>query len=120
MANAFKLFDPNTGAITFRDCVTGAELTAAQIAAVTPCPTIDIETNEVCIQPNGNTDPANVQSHAKQVCTLKTTYNGDNTIDETTLEDTKLYDASGADVTATHEVTACPVGLMPVGEVCYE
>lgn len=119
MANAFKLFDPNTGLVVFRDCLTGAELDAAQIAAVVPCPKQDIETDQVCIQPIGNLDPALIESDAKRVCTIEISYLADGSVDATAVVNTMLINAAGADVTTTHEVTACPAGLIAVGEVCY-
>lgn len=120
MANAFKLFDPNTGATVFRDCLTGALLTPAEIALITPCPTRSDVSSDVCLQPTGNTDPLLIETGGKQICTVETTYLADNSVDATAVVATLLIDASGADVTATHETTACPAGLIAVGEVCYE
>lgn len=119
MANAFKLFDSATGLIVYRDCLTGVELTAEDIAAIKPCPKQELLASDACIQPIGNTDPALVESGAKQVCMFETTFLPDETIGVTTLVGTTLVSGAGVDVTATHEATACPVPLMPVGEVCY-
>jgi hypothetical protein len=111
MAKAFKLFDGNTGLVVYRDCITGAELTAEQVAAVTPCPDREMVSSEVCIQPIGNADPTLIETGAKQVCTFEISYNADDTIDASTLIGTVLISAAGVD--------ACPVALTPVGEVCY-
>ena len=119
MSQAFKLLDPNTGEIKFHDCLTGVELTAAQIATITPCPSVELTDDSVCIQPTGNTDPTLVETDAKRICTVQISYLADGTVDTTELLSTNLIDAAGADVTATHEVTACPAPLIPVGEVCF-
>lgn len=119
MSQAFKLLDPNTGEIKFHDCLTGVELTAAQIATITPCPTVELANDSVCIQPIGNTDPTLVESDGKRICTIEITYLADGTVDATTVISTNLMNAAGTDVTATHEVTACPAPLIPVGEVCF-
>ena len=119
MPKAFKLFDPNTGLLAFRDCITGAELTAEQVAAVTPCPDREIVATDACIQPVGNTDPTLIETGAKQVCTFEITYTAEDAIDTSTLVSTVLVNAAGEDVSDTHEATACPVALQPVGEVCY-
>ena len=117
---AFKLFDPNTGLVVFRDCLTGLALTDAQIEAIVPCPKQDIETDQVCIQPIGNEDPALIESDAKRVCTIEITYLADGSVDATTVVNTMLLNAAGDDVTKKYEVTACPAGLIAVGEVCYD
>lgn len=120
MSRAFKLFDPNTGLITYRNCADGVELTEAQVATIAPCPQYDLETSDVCIQPIGNEDPLLIETGGKQACMYKTTFNPDGTANAPVLESTALTNAAGDDVTATHETTACPVGLMPVGEVCFD
>jgi hypothetical protein len=119
MPKAIKFLDPNTGLIVAKDCVSGADLTAAQIAAAVPCPTTSVETADVCVQTVGNTDPTLIEQGAKEVSTFEISYNTDNTVNETILVSTTLYSADGTDITATHEKTACPVGLLPVGEICY-
>lgn len=119
MKTASKFLDPNTGLIVFKDCLTGADLTAAEIAAVTPCPTTDLQTDSVCAQPTGNVDPTLVLKGVKRVCNYQTTYLADGTPEAPTLLSTVLFDAAGIDITATHEVTACPADLIYAGEVCY-
>ena len=119
MPKAIKFFDPNTGTIVARDCLTGALISDTQLADATPCPTVDIETLETCIQPTGNTDPSLIEKGGKEVTTYEISYNADNTVAATSLVSTTLYDALGTDVTSTHEKTDCPAGLLPVGEICY-
>jgi hypothetical protein len=119
MAKAFKLFNPNDGTVVMRDCDTGAILTAAQMAAATPCPQRSVVSSAVCLQPIGNLDPALVESGGKEVSTYEQKVDADDVFVSNELIDTILLDASGADVTATHEVTACLTGLLPVGEICY-
>ena len=121
MSNAVKFLDPNTNKIVFKDCVTGADLTAAQIASILPCPTRSTVDSDVCLQPTGNTDPALVVTGGKQICTIETTYLADGSVDTVLPVGTPLLlDSTGSDVTSTMEVTACPVGMVYAGEVCYE
>ncbi len=119
MQKAFKLFDPNTGAIVFRNCLTGVILTDAEAALVAPCPERTPVTNDYCIQPIDNENPALVEKHGKEVCTMETTFKPDGSVAEIKVINVLLLNAAGDDVTATHEKTDCPVGLIPVGEVCF-
>lgn len=120
MSQAVKFLDPNTNQIVIKDCLTGAELTAAQVASVVPCPTVDNVSSDVCLQPIGNTDPALVEEGGKKICAIQTTYLADGSVDSISAAAAPLLlNKAGADVSATHEETACPAGLIYAGEVCY-
>lgn len=119
MAQAIKLLDPGTGTLTFRDCITGIELTAAQIATLTPCPERKVTSSDACIQPIGNTDPTLVETNGKYVCTLEVTFDASGAVAGTAMVGELLLDAAGVDVTATHERTDCADGLVAVGQLCY-
>lgn len=118
MANsmATKFWDPNTQTIIAVDCVTGAILTAAQVAGSKMCPPPTFDKEEVCIQPIGNTDPALVVPGWVIVAA---------TVDPDTLAVTlgapAIYDVTLlTNLTATHEVVKCQENLLPIGVVCYE
>ncbi len=74
------------------------------------CPTSLPDKERVCLQPIGNTDAALIEE-GWQVCVVNTTYSDEiGTVAVVTITDETLW-LAGVDVTATHEVTACPEAI---------
>ena len=115
---AFKMFDPVAGTIHHFDCTTGAELTPAQVATVSDCPEIQTQWDDTCLQPTGNTDPTLVVSGW---CASSYTVDPDTGVITPVGTPQLFNEDKSTDVTATHEITACPSSnLIPVGTACYD
>lgn len=98
-----KRINPLTQSVTVFDTATGEVVTdAALIASLEPCPTTEPDKEKVCLQPVGNEDPALIES-GWQITAI--TIAADGTI---TLGEPVLTLADMTDVTASHEVVACP------------
>ena len=82
------------------------------------CPTSEPDWEKVCLQEAGNTDAALIVS-GKQLVVVSTTFaDTAGTIDAITLRPATLYLEDGTDVTATHEVVACPEALVVESDFC--
>lgn len=96
--------NPITGEIVVYNTETGAIVTdAAILARLTCCPTRQTDKEKACLQPTGNTDPALVVP-GWQISVFEVASDGTLEVLSTTLYD----DSLATDLTATHEVTACP------------
>lgn len=94
-------------------------ITAAEFAAKTKikCPLSETITKDVCLQPTGNTDVAEIKEGCKTYIQTTTFSDLVGTVDTQTQTPTKLF-LAGADVTSTHEEVACPVPTVVSGSIC--
>jgi len=111
--NAAKFFDPVSGKFLAFDCETGDPV---PVEGLKDCPEKEIDWEEVCIQKQGNTDPANVVKGW-----LVTVSYMDPFTDTLVVESTQIFDQGREnDLTADYEVTECvSTNLIPVGQSCY-
>lgn len=95
-------------------------LTQAEYDALTKvkCPQTETDFERLCLQVIGNTDAALIVE-GMQCITKTTTYADENgVVAAVTIDDIKLLLNDGTDVTATHEVVACPTPIVVETEVC--
>lgn len=103
-ATHIKRINPVSGATVVIDLATGqVETDAAKIAALQCCPERKTDKEKICLQPIGNTDPANIDGG--WMVSVEEIY-ADGTA---TVLSTKLWDLARAnDMTTTHEAVTCP------------
>lgn len=82
------------------------------------CPETETDWEKVCLQPIGNTDAANIVSGEKMIAQTITYSDVQGTIDAVTRGAPSLYLEDGTDVTATHEVVACPEPIVVESGYC--
>ena len=82
------------------------------------CPTSEPDWEKVCLQVIGNADAALIESGDKVVVISTTFADTVGAIDSITRSPAQLYLEDGTDVTATHEVVACPEALVVESDFC--
>ena len=82
------------------------------------CPITESDWEQVCLQEVGNTDAALIVSGKKLVIVSTTYADVAGAVDTVTLSTPTLYLEDGTDVTATHEVVACPEALVVESDFC--
>lgn len=97
-----------------------ALLTQAAYDALTKvkCPVIEPDWEKVCLQPIGNTDAALIVSGDKMVVLTTLFADTSGTIDSVSRSPATLYLEDGTEVTATHEVIACPEPVVVESDFC--
>ena len=84
------------------------------------CPEVDTDWEKVCLQVIGETDAALIVSGEKLVVNTITYSDTAGTIDAVTRSAPTYYTEDGIDVTATHEVVACPVATVIESDFCVK
>ena len=103
-AQYIRRINPVTGVAVVYDTLTGQIVTDPLILArLACCPTKQIDKEEICLIPIGSVDPADI-IQGWQVSVFQVEASGVLTVLSTSLYSKDLQ----TDLTATHEVTACP------------
>ena len=84
------------------------------------CPEVSQDFENVCLQLVGNTDASLIESGEKLVITTVTYSDTAGAIDTVTRAAPSYYLEDGTDVTATHEVVACPVATVIESDHCVK
>ena len=95
-------------------------LTQADFDALTLvcCPVTEADKEKVCLRPIGDLDPASIIS-GWQLTPMTTTFSDNiGTVAAITPGTVALFDEAMTDITATHEVTACPISTTIQSAYC--
>lgn len=82
------------------------------------CPITESDWENVCLQPIGNTDAANIVEGMKLLVKQTTFADVDGTVADVAIVQIELYLADGTKVTGTHEQVTCPTPLIIETEAC--
>lgn len=98
-----------------------AVITEAEYTALTKvkCPDCETITKDRCLQLIGNTDAALIEEGCLTYVQTTTFSDLAGAVATQTQTPHKLF-LAGVDVTATHEIVACPEPVVITGEVCIE
>lgn len=84
------------------------------------CPEHEVDKERVCLQVIGNTDASLIVA-GRQITPMTTTFTDvAGTVDAVTVGTTTLVLDDGTDVTATHEIVACPEAIVVESEFCVQ
>jgi hypothetical protein len=86
------------------------------------CPKTETDIENVCLQEAGNTDAANIVKGMRCVNKLTTYSDTQGTVDNVSITSVTLHlaDATGTNVTETHEEVACPVPTIIETSACVK